>query len=135
MHMDSHRENGELISENWNAVFESLSAEPRRQLIVSLMDAPPDQSVPLPESAMMPNVPQDPEVLRTELYHNHLPILADMGFVTWEKEPLVASRGSRFDEVAVVSAALQSAAFNFPDSLVFGCQRLEQERQDSVNLS
>jgi hypothetical protein len=133
--MDSHRENGELISENWNAVFESLSAEPRRQLIVSLMDAPPDQSVPLPESAMMPNVPQDPEVLRTELYHNHLPILADMGFVTWEKDPLVASRGSRFHEVAVVFAALHSAALNLSDSLVFGCQRLEQERQDGVNLS
>ena len=133
--MDSHRENGKLVRENWNDIFRSLSAEPRRQLIVSLMNAPPDQSVPLPESAMMSNVPQDPEVLRTELYHNHLPMLADMGFVTWEKEPLVASRGFRFDEVAVVFAALHSAAVNLPDSLVFGCQRLEQERQNNLNLS
>jgi len=39
-------ENGGQVSENWDTVFKSLSAEPRRQLLVSLLDAPPDQPVP-----------------------------------------------------------------------------------------
>lgn len=129
-----HHKNGEQVIENWNTVFKSLLAEPRRQLIVSLLDAEPDKSVPLPESAIMPNVPPDPEVLRQDLSHVHLPMLADMGFITWEKEPFVASRGPRFEEVAIVFEALHAEESRIPDSLVIGCQRLEEEEQDSVGL-
>lgn len=129
----AHYENGEQVSKNWDTVFKSLSAEPRRQLIVSLLDAPPDQSVPLPESAVMPNVPPDLEVLRVELHHVHLPILEENGFITWETDPFVASRGPQFDEVAVVFHALHSAGSDIPDTLVIGCQRLEQEQQDGFD--
>ena len=124
-----HYENGKRVSENWDAVFKSLSVEPRRQLIVSLLDAAPDQPVPLPESAAMPNRPLDPAVLRAELYHVHLPMLADNGFITWEMDPLVAFRGPQFDEVAVVFEALHADATDMPDSLVIGCRRLEREQQ------
>lgn len=127
-----HRKNGEQVIEKWNTVFKALSSEPRRQLVVSLLDAGPDRSVPLPESAIMPNVPSDPEVLRRELHHVHLPMLADMGFITWETEPLVASRGPEFDDVAVVFEALHAEASRIPDSLVIGCQRLEEEQRDSA---
>lgn len=132
--VSTHRENGERVSENWDTVFKALSSEPRRQLVISLLDASPDQSVSLPKSAVMPNVPPDPETLRQELRHCHLPMLADMGFITWETDPLVASRGPRFDVVGVVFDALQSEAINIPDSLVIGCQRLEEEQQDSISL-
>jgi len=121
--------NGKQIIERWNDVFDALSAEPRRQLVVSLLDAAPSESVPLPESAVNPNVPPDSEVLRQELRHRHLPKLADLGFVTWDRDPLVAVRGPRFDEAAVVFEALQSNATELPDSLVVGCQRLEREQQ------
>lgn len=130
----AHRENGQQISENWNTVFRALSTEPRRQLIISLMDAEPDQSVPLPESAIMPNVPLDSERLSLELYHIHLPMLADMGFIAWETEPLVASRGPKFDQVAAVFETLHTEASRIPDSLVIGCQRLEEEQQKSIDL-
>ncbi|MFC4540408.1 hypothetical protein ACFO5R_00460 [Halosolutus amylolyticus] len=129
-----HFENGDQVIENWDTVFKALSSEPRRQLIVSLLDAEPDHSVPLPESAIVPNVPPDPEMLRQELHHVHLPMLADNEFITWGTEPLVASRGSKFDQVAVVFEALHADATNIPDSLVIGCQRLEKERQDSIDL-
>lgn len=124
-------ENGKRTIERWDRVFEAVSAEPRRQLVVSLLDAPPDQSVSLPEHAANPNVPVDPESLRCELNHYHLPMLADMEFVEWETDPLVASRGPRFEQVAVVFEALQSNAVDIPDQLVVGCQRLERERQFS----
>ena len=122
-------ENGKRVIRGWNAVFKALSAEPRRQLVVSLLDSPADRSVPLPESAANPNVPPNPDDLRRELFHRHLPMLADMGVVEWELEPFVASRGPRFNEVAVVFDALQAEATDIPDSLVLGCQRLERERE------
>ncbi len=115
--------------ERWNRVFEAVSAEPRRQLVVSLLDASADRSVSLPESAINPNVPPDPTTLRYELVHCHLPLLADMGFIQWRTEPFVASRGERFGEVAAVFEALHDDADALPDSLVVGCQRLERERR------
>ncbi len=78
----------------------------------------------------MPNVPPDPDTLRVRLRHVHLPMLAEMGFVTWEADPWRASRGPRFDEVGAVFEALQSDAIEIPDSLVVGCRRLEAERQE-----
>ncbi|WP_083909399.1 hypothetical protein [Natronococcus amylolyticus] len=125
-------ENGKRVIQKWDNVFKAVSAEPRRQLIVTLLDSPSDQAVPLPESAINPNVPANPEILKQELYHSHLPMLADLGFIKWETEPLVASRGPQFDEVAVVFEVLQSAAAEIPDSLVVGCQRLEREQQEST---
>jgi hypothetical protein len=129
MRLDVRIENGRRVIKGWNRVFKALSAEPRRQLIVALLDAPPNQSVPLPESAINPNIPADPETVRQELHHQHLPMLANYGFIGWKTDPLVASRGPKFDEVAVVFDALHATATDIPDSLVVGCQRLEQEEQ------
>lgn len=127
--MNVHRTNGEQLSRSWNRVFRALSAEPRRQLIVSLLDADPGDSVPLPESAVMPNVPPDPQELSVELHHQHLPMLAELGFITWETEPLLASRGPQFEQAAAVFDALHAEAARLPETLVIGCQRLEEERE------
>lgn len=123
-------QNGKAVIRRWDEVFKAVSAEPRRQLIVTLLDNPPDTMVSLPESAVNPNVPPDPETLRQELHHCHLPMLEEMGFITWETEPLAAGRGERFEEVGVVFDSLQSNASGLPDALVFGCQRLEQEQEE-----
>jgi hypothetical protein len=131
----THKENGERVSENWDSVFNCLSSEPRRQLVLSLLDASPDESVPLPESAVMPNVPADPELLRRDLHHVHLPMLAKHGFVTTDTDPFVAARGPRFDEAGVVLDAVQSSASGLPDALVVGCRRLEAVRQTDVDVS
>ncbi|WP_254768263.1 hypothetical protein [Salinilacihabitans rarus] len=123
--------NGKRVIDKWDDVFAAVMAEPRRQIIVSLLDTPPDHSTPLPESAMNPNVPVDPETLRRELLHQHLPMLADRDFIDWEADPFVVSRGPRFEEVGIVFEALHAQADEIPDSLVVGCQRLEEERQFS----
>jgi len=130
--VDVRIENAREVIEGWNAVFEALSAEPRRQLVVSLLDAPAGETVSLPESARNPNIPVTLEEFRLQLIHRHLPKLAEQGFVEWEEDPLVASRGPRFDEVAAVLKAIQENSRDVPDSLVVGCQRLEQERQASI---
>lgn len=123
-------QNGKQVIRRWDEVFKAVTADPRRQLIIALMDAQPDETVPLPESAVNPNVPRKPSTLRQELHHCHLPMLSDREFITWDCEPLVAGRGPRFGEVAVVFESLQSNATDIPEPLVFGCQRLERERQE-----
>lgn len=125
-------ENGERVVEKWDKVFTAISAEPRRQIIVSLLEKEEGQPISLPEMAMNPNIPLDPDVLRTELIHHHLPHLEQRDFVQWEREPLRAYRGPDYDEVAVVFEVLHTEASELPDSLVFGCQRLEAERQFEI---
>ncbi|WP_137682685.1 hypothetical protein [Haloarcula mannanilytica] len=131
----SRHRNGKRVTERWDEVFKAVTSEPRRQLIIALLDAPPDETVPLPKSAVNPNVPRNPTVLHQELHHCHLPMLADHGFITWDTEPLVAGRGPRFEEVAVVFESLQSNATDIPEPLVFGCQRLEQEQAERLGDS
>jgi hypothetical protein len=126
-------EDARAVVDRWDTVFTALAAEPRRQLVVSLLDAPSGKPVSLPGGARNPNLPTVPERFRLRLIHEHLPMLAENGFVDWEDDPLVASRGPRFDEIAIVMDSLQGAAGEIPDSLVIGCQRLEQERQTGLD--
>lgn len=121
-------DDGTRVSERWDQVFRAVSAEPRRQVIGSLLDAPADEAVLLPESADSDHVQKSPEELRIDLYHRHLPLLADLGFIEWETDPLVAVRGPRFDEVAAVFEVLSSSATELPESLIVGCRRLERAR-------
>lgn len=120
---------GKRVVERWDQCFRAVAAEPRRQIITSLLDTPPTQSVSLPEGAMNPNLPADPETLRVKLHHNHLPMLAEGGYIEWESEPFEAFRGPQFEEVAAIFEALYSTASEIPESLVVGCQTLEQKRQ------
>lgn len=122
-------ENGERVVERWDRCFKAVSAEPRRQIIASLLEAPPDRSVSLPESAINPNIPVDTETLRVALHHNHLPMLAERGYIEWGSEPFEAFRGPRFEEVAAIFEALYSTASEIPESLIIGCQTLERKRQ------
>ncbi|MCL9816387.1 DUF7344 domain-containing protein [Natronocalculus amylovorans] len=119
------------LVEQWDTVFTALSEEPRRQLVASLSDADRDASVSLPLAAMSPTIGPDAETLTIELYHQHLPLLARHGFVEWDEEKDRAWRGPNFTQVEIVMNLLQQNAVVLPDSLVYGCQRLERERRNA----
>lgn len=121
--------NGNQVSKHWNAVFDALRSEPRRTLLIALADESPDQPVHLPEGAIRSAVSRDPAQMQVELEHVHLPLLADKDFIEWEREPFVAVRGENFTHVEVVLASIFSQAHMLPDSLVSGCQPLEQARR------
>lgn len=121
---------GERVVENWDRVFDTLSAEPRRQVVVSLLDAAPDEPIELPDAAINPRIPVDRDRLMTHLYHRHLPALADEGFVEWDHDRNVARRGPDFEQAAAVFEALQANVDALPDALVEGCKQLEQCRDD-----
>ena len=112
--------------ERWDTIFRALTAEPRRQLVVALMEAPAERELSLPEAANPPYLLRDPESLYSELIHSHLPCLESAGLIEWQREPLCATRGPRFEEVATVMQSLQENASTLPPSLRDGCQRLEE---------
>ena len=126
-----HEEQKQRMIERWDTVFQALGAEPRRQIVLSLMEAPEDRALSLPEAANPSYLREDPTELTTELIHSHLPELADGGFVEWESEPFTVSRGPAFEEAAIVFEALQDRADAIPPQLAEGCQRLEEKRGDA----
>ena len=114
--------------DDWNDVFRALTAEPRRQIVVALVEAPSGRRLSLPEAASPPYLLQDPEQLYLDLVHTHLPVLAEPGFVEWERDSLRVERGPAFEEVEVVFEALLAKADDITPQLTDQCQRLE-ERQ------
>ncbi|WP_049987620.1 DUF7344 domain-containing protein [Halobellus rufus] len=122
-------EGGREIAERWDRIFRCLAAEPRRQVIWSLLDTAPGEPVALPEATIDPKSQEDLDSLRVELCHLHLPLMAEMGFVEWETDPLTATHGPRFEEVRALFEAALANVEELPDQLVEGCHRLETERQ------
>ncbi|MWV39351.1 hypothetical protein [Natrialba sp. INN-245] len=116
--------------ERWNEVFEALSAEPRRQLLMTLLNAPAGRRVLLPDAAVGPAESVDLSERRLELAHRHLPLLSQRGFVDWATDPFCAQRGERFDEVAAVVGIVHANDEDLPPHLVDGYRRLEDERDE-----
>ncbi|MEF8777928.1 MAG: hypothetical protein V5A36_03355, partial [Natronomonas sp.] len=73
----------EELGKRWHRIFQTLSAGTRRQIIGSLLEAPSDRELSLPEAANMPDYRLDSELLQFNLVHNHLPLMAEAGFIEW----------------------------------------------------
>lgn len=129
--MTSHRrQEAEEAIRRWDRVFEALSAAPRRHLVDELAAVPDGGSVSLPDAAMPPaGAASEPEGLRIDLHHRHLPMLADAGYIEWQREPFQAVRGPQFDEVAVVLEGLYANAGAVPEHLLAACPTLEHEHE------
>lgn len=109
------------IYDRWDQFMYLLSAQPRRQIIATLMDAPEQDQHPLPDAAITPDLSVDPEQFQIELRQIHLPLLADADYIQWTKEPFHVRRGPRFAEPASVMEVLLSADDRLPPALVSGC--------------
>lgn len=109
----------------WDQLFEVLSAEPRREIVNSLLDEPRERRLPLPEAAVSPNQSVDHETLAIELRHHHLPKLADAGYVRWEEDPFCVQRGPYFDEPALIVETVTESMDEIPDSLMDDCKVLQ----------
>lgn len=119
----------EQLGRRWHSIFRTLAAGTRRQLIGSLLEAPSDRELSLPEAANSPDYHLDPETLRNDLIHVHLPMMEQAGFIEWTTEPFCVSRGERFEEVAAVILSIDDYE-DFPKHLVEGCHFHEQNVVD-----
>lgn len=107
--------------DRWDQCLDQLSMQPRRQIIMSLMEAPDKQRLSLPDAAMTPGLPKDTREYTCELHHHHLPALADVDYIRWTSEPFSVQRGPRFEEPAAFMRLLLSSGDQLPETMVAGC--------------
>jgi len=101
-------------SQDLDTVFEALSNPYRRQLLVALLDHNPqddDDRDPLDVSS----TDIEPDVLESELFHNHLPKLEDMGYITWDQESNEISKGPEWDEIEPLLTLIHDHQDELPD--------------------
>ena len=127
--MDVHGSRGSsAVAKQWDQLFRLAAHEPRRQLVISLMDHAEGEWVLLPEAALSEHFDGTRAALEIELRHQHLPLMATHNIVHWRDEPLEATRGPDFEEMASLLRTLQKSADLLPPRLVDGCRLLEDGR-------
>lgn len=113
--------------QRWDRLLSILSAEPRRQMIISLLDQPPERRLPVPEAADSPNITMDPEEFQLVVRHQHLPMLEAAGYIRWDRERSLVQRGPNFREAGDVMTLLIESVGQYPDILIEGCKILEEQ--------
>ncbi|MXR51021.1 hypothetical protein GRX03_05295 [Halovenus sp. WSH3] len=113
-------ESVESLADRWRQIYRTLQSGTRRQIIGSLLEADADASLSLPEAANSPEYRLDPELLTTNLVHEHLPLMAEGGFIEWERDPFTVARGPQFADVASVLLAVDQSE-EIPAHLIEGC--------------
>jgi hypothetical protein len=117
--------------DRWDQLYHALSSLERRMVLYSLKGAPRERRLPLPEAAMGPQTAMDAKDVSIHLIHTHLPMLADAGYVRWEREPFCVQRGPYFEEVELVFELVFDSIDRFPPSLINGCEIYEEMYEDA----
>ena len=85
-------------SERMDLALEALSNPYRRQLLLALLLENPQDDTDRDPLDLLGEV-DEPEVLKTRLYHAHLPKLESMGFIEWDRESGAISKGPEWDQI------------------------------------
>lgn len=93
-------------------VFEMLSHPYRRRMLTMIGERNPRGGDEF-TMAELAEPDSDLSVFTQDLYHSHLPKLADAGYIDWDRENDVIRRGPRFAEVAPLISLMQK----HPDEL------------------
>lgn len=129
--MDRYSDSDGMTSvDRWDRVLRALLAEPRRQVVASLIDVPDERRLPLPDAADSGNLSISPQELSIQLRHHHLPVLANAGYVQWADDPFCVQRGRNFEEVEAVVSIIFASTDLLPQELIDGCQTLEAKAHE-----
>lgn len=79
-------------------LLEVLSHPHRRRIITLLHDQNPRDEEEFELEELADDDEFEDETI--DLFHNHLPKLAEAGFVNWNQEQQIVTRGPRFEEIA-----------------------------------
>lgn len=85
-----------------------LVDRPRRALLLELLEGGPQTEVSVPED--IDTGRYDSEELRSQLYHVHLPKLADSDVIQWNEQQGTVVRGPQFDEIQPLVSVLDANA-------------------------
>lgn len=76
--------------------FDLLSDPVRRRIVTRLHDHNPREEVEFTADELAAEGDQ----IELAIHHHHLPKLADAGFIDWDRDANIVTRGPRFDEIA-----------------------------------
>lgn len=85
----------------WGNVFAALQNEHRRRLLLSLSKRGP-QDDRITNLERIYDGQSDYERFKTNMYHKHLPMLSDRGYVKWNQNDHEVACGQRFEEIEPV---------------------------------
>ena len=80
-------------------LFASLSHPYRRRILALLAEANPRTEDELTRDGPVFDA-ADPERAAVDVFHVHLPKVAEAGYVSWDRDAGVVERGPRFEDVA-----------------------------------
>lgn len=98
-------------------VFDVLSNRYRRQLLLALLEANPQNEDDLdPLDLLSPEEGTDGlEVTQMKLVHGHLPKLADIGFIDWDRETGAISTGPNWEEISPLLELIRDHQDELPE--------------------
>jgi DNA-binding transcriptional ArsR family regulator len=108
-------ETGGSLSE----LFEILSHESRRRILMAVAQHnPQDEDDITSETVADKHEEYDDalELLKQQLYHTHLPKLADGGFIDWDRDSGTITRGPRFEEIEPLLRLMHDHQDELPDN-------------------
>lgn len=86
-------------------LFAALADKHRREILLELLDRGASEKISAAEKLRGPE--PEFENLQTELHHNHLPRLEEVGLIRWDTASTEISRGPRYDEIEPILQALK----------------------------
>ena len=100
-----------------NELFEVLSHGVRRRILMAVArENPRDDEEITSESVADEHQEADAlELLKQQLYHTHLPKLEDAGFIDWDQERGLITRGPRFEEIGPLLRLMHDHQDELPD--------------------
>jgi hypothetical protein len=98
-------------------IFDALANPYRRQLLLAMYEANPQDDHDLDPFDLLKEgaTGDDLEVTQINLNHTHLPKLADMGFIEWDRESGEISKGPEWEEIAPLLKLMYDHQDELPD--------------------
>lgn len=112
-------------AERWDRLYKALLSELGRVSLYPLLHEPWGRRLPLAEAANSPDQSKDANTLHTQLLHRHLPLLAEAGYVRWEKEPFVP----QFEELACIINLMSDSLDELLMPLTTNCKIFQKRVQ------
>jgi hypothetical protein len=95
-----------------NRIFDALRHRYRRHILWAVAeDNPRDEAEFTPEEL---HLDDDLAMFERQLFHVHLPKLAESGYIEWDRETSTIRRGEDYDEVAPVIRVLKDHEDELP---------------------
>jgi hypothetical protein len=102
------------VEQQWTALLEALADPYRRQLLVALLEANPQDDDDTDPLGLLAGDERD-ETLEAALTHVHLPKLESLGYIEWNRDTGQISKGPNWDRIAPLLHLIHDHREELPD--------------------